>query len=312
MLCYKNISYYNINEQKNDKCDFFKKQVSQYIKQSYFKMKKTILVVLLLSFSVFTFAQKKPKIKGNRIVTEITKDVLESFNIIEIDDALKVELNQSNENTYFLKTDENLIDIIQFNVKDSILKIYTTNKIVKSKKLKIVLNVKDLEYLILKNNALIKTKGKLSSDKLNISAYNSSYFDLDIKADDVNLSLYNNAGGKIKTKSKNTTIIMNDRTNLKGYIISNKTNVTLTKYAELKLDGDSDNAIFNTEDSSRLDAKKMKISSVSLNSSNKTDVYVYASKNLELYAKGKSKVYVYGNANMDVKGLADKSKIIKK
>lgn len=275
-------------------------------------MKKIILVVLLLSFSSFTFAQKKPKIKGNKTVTEITKDIFEPFNTIEIDDALKVELNQSKENTYFLKTDENLIDIIQFNIKDSILKIYTTNRIIKSKKLKIVLNIKNLEYLILKNDAIIKGKEKLSIDKLNLSAYNSSRFDLDIKSEDINVLLYNNASGKIKAKSKNTTILMTDKTDLKGYITANNTNITLTKYAELKLEGDSNDAIFDTEDSSKLDAKKMKISSVSLNTSNKTDIYVYASKKLELSAKGKSKVYVYGNAKMDVKNLADKSKIIKK
>ena len=44
----------------------------------------------------------------------------------------------------------------------------------------------------------------------------------------------------------------------------------------------------------------------------RADVYVYAGKDLELFAEGKSNIYVYGDPKIEVKGLTDKSKIIKK
>ncbi|NNM23930.1 MAG: hypothetical protein HKO54_10280, partial [Flavobacteriaceae bacterium] len=47
-------------------------------------------------------------------------------------------------------------------------------------------------------------------------------------------------------------------------------------------------------------------------SSNSSDIYVRASKELKLYAQGKSYVYVYGNPEIVVDGLNDKSQIIKK
>ncbi|WP_027392450.1 GIN domain-containing protein [Aquimarina latercula] len=275
-------------------------------------MKKITILIVLLSITTITFGQKKPKIKGNKVVTELNKEILENFNAIEIDDALEVNLTQTGENSYFITTDENLLDIVQFSVKDSILKIYTTNRIVSSKKLEISLNVKEIKHLILKNDAKVEGKGRLTSDKLYLSGYNSSRFDLDIKADDVIITLQRDAGGKIKVKSKNTTIIMNDRTDLKAYVVADKTRVTQTKSSELSLDGDSGFATFNLKDSAKLEAKKMKVSSVDLYTSNSSDVYVYASKNLELYAQGKSNVYVYGNPKVEVKGLTDKSKIIKK
>jgi hypothetical protein len=116
-------------------------------------MKKVTVLLILLSFSAFSYAQKKPKIKGNKVVTEITKEIYESFNAVEIDDALEVNLVQGSTNSYRLKTDENLLDIIQFSVRDSILKVYSVNKITSSKKLEIDLTVQEIEHLILKNDA---------------------------------------------------------------------------------------------------------------------------------------------------------------
>ncbi len=275
-------------------------------------MKRVTVLIILLAFSVHTYAQKKPKIKGNRVVTEMTKELFESFNAIEIDDALELTLTQGSSNSYYIKTDENLHDIVQFSVRDSILKIYSSNKIVSSKKLEIELTITEIEHIILKNDAKVEGKGQFSSDKMYISAYNSSRFDLDIEADDVTVTMHRNAGGKLKVRSENTTIIMNDRTDLKATVVADKIRVTLTKSAQLKLSGDSDYSAFNLKDSAELDAQNMKASSVDLYTSNSADVYVYASKNIELYARGNSNVYVYGDAKLEVKGLTDKSKIIKK
>lgn len=276
-------------------------------------MKKATLFILLLTISAFTYAQKKPKIKGDKNVTIVTNVIMEDFNAIEIDDALEVTINQSNENGYTVTADQNLQDVIQFSINDSILKIYTLNKITSSKKLEISLSAKVVKHLILKNDAKIESQGRLNSDDvIYITAYNSSKFELDVKADNVFVTMQRNAGGKLRAISKNTTIIMNDRTDLKASVQADKTRVTLTKSAQLSLTGDSDFAAFNLKDSSELDARKMKVSSADLYTSNSSDVYVYAGKNLELYAQGKSNIYVYGDPKIQIKGLTDKSKIIKK
>ena len=78
------------------------------------------------------------------------------FNAIEVDDALEVTLSQSNQNSYVLTTDKNLQDVIRFTINDSVLKIYTTNKITSSKKLEINLKFINLEHITLKNNAKIE------------------------------------------------------------------------------------------------------------------------------------------------------------
>ena len=275
-------------------------------------MKNITILILLIFVSTCTFAQKKPKIKGNKIVKELTREILVAFNAIEIDDNLEVNLRQGVKNEYAIQADENLLDVIQFSVKDSILKVYTTNKIVSSKKLNINLTVKQIEHLILKNDAKVIGEGEFTSDKFYLSGYNSSRFELHIKADDVTVTLHRNAGGKLNITSENSTFIANDRVDLKANVVADKIRVTLTKSAQITLNGDTKYAAYNLKDSSKLSAQKMKATSADLYTSNSSDVYVYASRNLELYAQGKSNVYVYGNPKMEIKGLTDKSKIIKK
>ena len=67
-------------------------------------MKNIILILVLSIFSLNSFAQKKPKIKGDKNVVTTTNNILKGFNTIEVDDALEVTLSQSNQNNYTLTT----------------------------------------------------------------------------------------------------------------------------------------------------------------------------------------------------------------
>ncbi|NNJ88319.1 MAG: DUF2807 domain-containing protein [Eudoraea sp.] len=275
-------------------------------------MKKTLIFLFAIGLCSISYAQNKPKIKGNKEVTQVSRQILEDFNALEIDDGLKINISQGVENSYVLNTDSNLVDVLQFFVVDSILKVYTTNKIVSSKKLEITMSVKGLEHLILKNDADITGEGPFNSSRFYISGYNSSRMDLDIRAEDVTVALHRNAGGKLRITSENTTIVMNDRTDLKAYSVCDNIRVTVNNSADLDLDGDAEYAAFNLKKSSRLNARNMKVRSADLYTSNSADVYVNATKNLEVYAQGSSNVYVYGNPKLEIKGFTDRSKIIKR
>ncbi len=275
-------------------------------------MKKVLIFLLAMGLCSFSYAQKKPKIKGNKDVTQVIGEIPKDFNALEIDDGLKINLSQGVENGYSLNIDSNLVPVLQFFVVDSILKVYTTNKIVSSKKVEITMTVKGLEHLILKNDAEVIGEGPFNSERFYISGYNSSRMDLDIRAEDVTVALHRNAGGKLRITSENTTIVMNDRTDLKAYAVSDNIRVTVNNSADLDLDGDAEYAAFNLKESSTLNARKMKVRSADLYTSNKSDVYVNATKTLEVYAQGSSNVYVYGNPKLEIKGFTDRSKIIKR
>ncbi|MCE2612405.1 DUF2807 domain-containing protein [Flavobacteriaceae bacterium D16] len=275
-------------------------------------MKTKILFFCIVLISSPLAAQKKPKIAGNKQVRMLSKEIPNDFNAVEVNDDLEINLQQGSSNHYRLNADSNLHTVVQFIVTDSILKIFTTDHITSSKKLEINLTVKQLEHLIVKHGSSVKTEGQLNSDKFYLSGYNSGRVDLDISAEDVTVALHRNAGGSLRIKSENTMLIMNDRTDLKAEVLADKVRVTLNNTADLDLNGDAEYAVFNLKKASTLNARKMNVQSADLYTSNTSDVYVNASRNLEVYAQGKSNVYVYGNPNLEIKGLTEKSKIIKK
>lgn len=275
-------------------------------------MKKHIIFFCAAFGFLSLAAQKKEKISGNKEVALLMQDIQGNFNALEVNDDLEVSIRQGGNNSYTLNADSNLHTVVQFVVIDSILKVYTTEKITSSKKLEIDLTVKGLEHLIIKHGSKVNTSGTLHADRFYLNGYNGSRFELDIEAADVTVALHRDSGGKLMTDSENTTIVMNDRTDLKASVIANKLRVTLNNTADLVLSGDAEYAAFSLKKSSKIDGKKMNVESADLYTSNNSDVYVNASRNLEVYAQGKSNVYVYGDPNLEIKGLTDKSKIIKK
>ncbi|NNC60934.1 MAG: DUF2807 domain-containing protein, partial [Eudoraea sp.] len=109
-------------------------------------MKISIAILLLLMSSVL-IAQKKPKIQGNKEVIQVSRDIQGTFNALEIDDGLEVNLNPGAKNGFIMDLDANLVDIVQFYVVDSVLRVYTTHNITSKKKLDIYLSVSYLEHL---------------------------------------------------------------------------------------------------------------------------------------------------------------------
>ena len=87
-------------------------------------MKKSILLFALLILTSLSFAQKKDKIKGSKIVT-IEQKQIESFTGIEVNDNIEVMLISGSECGIEIEADDNLHDVIDFSLSGSTLRIAT-------------------------------------------------------------------------------------------------------------------------------------------------------------------------------------------
>jgi hypothetical protein len=271
-----------------------------------------ILISLLLAPGSIT-AQKKEKIKGDKQVISTSGEITGEFTKLEVLDNIKVEIESSSRNSYVLTTDQNLSEEVKVEVRDGVLKVFTRSKIVKDKKLHLFLNINDIESISLNDDAELKTSSKFRLERITIHMNNSSKIDLDLDIrQDASIMMNDNAGGKMNLNADNIVINMKNRTDLKANIQTSNLKVVLNKSASIKLDGKATHVVYDLEGSSNLNAKKLKSQTAILNSKNNSDIYVDASKTIEINAQGKSKIYVYGNPDIQVKGLTDKSRIIKK
>jgi hypothetical protein len=275
-------------------------------------MKNKILTILILLIAGFSgYSQKKEKIKGNKEVAEIY-GTLDNFNTIELNDNVKVNLTQGNKNTYQLITDQNLLNVIQFEISENILKIFTSKKIISSKKLEINLTFSALNEIILKDDTELISINKLVFNDLTFSAYNNAKYNLDLDAVTCRLNLYRGSNGKFKFKGENLKAQLNENAYLKGIVNSDILEINLKNRSDIALEGNVENLTLIAEGSTDIKAKKLRSDYVNLTASNNSDIYVHANKKLIVYAKGKSDIYVFGNPEIKIEGLNDKSKIIKK
>ena len=256
------------------------------------------------------FSQEK--IKGDREVVSVTKNLDQNFKTLDVTDNISVILNSGKANSYTLTADQNLQEIVEFVIENNVLRISTSAKITRNKKLEVNLTVKNLERITLKDDASIKTSKKLKTDRILIDADNSSKFDLDLDAKEIQVQMLEKASGKIDVKANDLQIEMNDRTSFNGSLNVNSVMVALNDKADLKLRGKSKNSSFNLKRSSEVDARRLNSNTAVIESSNTTEISLKVSRKLEINAADKSKVYVYGNPDIQLKGLTNKAHVIKK
>ncbi len=274
-------------------------------------MKKLLLFFMLFTISFGAVSQKKDKIKGSRVLAK-ESDNLDNFHVLEISDNLEVTIFKSNRNSYELEVDENLIDILKFEVYNDILKIYSTKKITSSKKIDIRVNFEDLEEIVIKDDAKLFSKNTIDFKTFSLESRDDSFFDLDLKVDSLVLNLFDKSSGKLNLKGEKALIDLEDKTELKGNMILDSLSMGMNQKSLAKVSGDITDLKLDAKGSSTLKAQNLKVSTANLNISNSSDISIFISKVLRLYASDKSSINLYGNPELKVDALNDRSKIIKK
>lgn len=274
-------------------------------------MKKLLLFFMLFSISFGAVSQKKDKIKGSRVLAK-ESDKLDDFHVIEVSDNLEVTIFNGNRNSYELQADDNLIDVLKFEIDDDVLKIYSTKKITSSKKIEIQVNFEDLAAVVIKDDAKLFSKNTIEFRTFSLESRDDSFFDLDIEVDSLVLNLFSNSSGKLNLKGEKASIDLGDKTQLKGNIVLDSLTMGMNEKSLAKVSGDVIDLKLDAKGSSNLKAENLKVSTANLNISNSSDISIFVSKELRLYASDKSSINLYGNPELEVDALNDQSKIVKK
>ena len=85
-------------------------------------MKNTIILLTVILFSTVAWSQKKEKIKASKIVTVSQKEI-GNFDSLEILDNIDVFLVKGNSCAIEIEADDNLHEIINYEVSGNVLKI---------------------------------------------------------------------------------------------------------------------------------------------------------------------------------------------
>lgn len=271
---------------------------------------KKLSILLAICIPILSIAQRKPKIKGNRTVTEVREE-LPAFNAIELNDNLDIQLRKSFGEGYEIIADDNLIDVLKFQVEDSTLIISTFYNITAKKKLEITVNYKELKAFT-QRDGKITMLDVLSTDNLFVNTFGPSKMDLKASAFVASINMEDNSKGDFNLDVDSLNVNLKHRSDAKIYSVSSAKNIELLNTASLDMEGTTDTLNLKMYNNTKFTGQKLESSSAKVLVEESASARVNAFSTIELQSRGTAKTYLYGSPKITILEFLDTSQLLKK
>lgn len=152
---------------------------------------KTYFNIILLTIAAFLLMQcefLEDFEKGNGEIV-IEKRSVGDFDGLRIAGNFEVILEESEQPTVRINTDENLLDFIDTEVRAGILNVTQEKKLISKSKIRIIVNYQELKEIRAMGAALIKNEDYLSSEDLEIVMEGAGAVDLKIISEKLKVEL---------------------------------------------------------------------------------------------------------------------------
>jgi uncharacterized protein YxeA len=275
-------------------------------------MKLSHVILLFLLTTTITIGQNKEKIKGSKTVVEKPKEIGD-FTALEIEDNLTVFLEKGSKNEIKIEADENLHEIISFDLKEKTLRIFTSKEATSFRKLTVWIKyTDDLKSVLAKNTSTVNA----------IEA---------IQLDDITFSTFDFAKLYLNVNSKNFTLKSDDKTKTELNLKAEKAKIEMSKNAQIKalistvdlafdqyqksiatIEGDATNAIIRLDNNSVFTGNKFNIKNADVTTESYSVCTILAETKLVIDASDSSKIFLIGTPKIEVRKFLGEAQFIKK
>lgn len=275
-------------------------------------LKNALLIVFLIGCISTGLSQAKEKIKGDREVTS-KETKLNAFNRIIVGEDFKIDIIEGTQASVFVETDDNLHDIIKFDVKDSTLTFNTSHKITSSKKINIkVIYTRALKQIETFEDGEISSLTSVNLDKVILKNTGSSKAFLNIKTKDFKFINSDRAKVKLNVNSQIANLELAENSNVDALINADTLNVDLYQRADAKIEGTLKHLKVRADNSTNFVGKDLTTSTAEVICEINSDVAIQVTKSLAIEASGNSEVYIYADPKITLNKFSDTAKLFKK
>jgi hypothetical protein len=269
------------------------------------------LFALLLLGTQVVKAQKKPKIKGNRIVVPYNAS-LDAFHTIILNEDLKINVVAADSSSVAILADDNLPPVFKFLVKDSVLIISTYYTITASKQLDITLFTPTLDSISMVSGEIgitldprFKSVKAYASGGTNLSvAGNIAYLSLSL--DEKAFAVVNGVFDVFSLKMKDRAVAT-----IYADVIENA-QLQLSDKAGVKWGGTVAHLSAALLGSTNLDALELEATEAVVNASGSAKTELYVISHLTYFAKEESQLDLYGLPKIDLLEFSGTAQLKKK
>ncbi|WP_417939775.1 GIN domain-containing protein [Flavobacterium sp. RS13.1] len=275
-------------------------------------MKRNTVLFLLLLVTTLTFAQKREKIKGSKIVTTSIKEIGD-FDGLEIDDNIEVYLERGEKNEIKIEADDNLHDIIGMDLREKTLRLYTSKASTIFKKLSVrVTYTKSLSKVITKNDAIVYAIQELQLDDIAFNSFDYSKLFLNVNAKKFSLVADDKSKSEINLKADEATLQLSKNSSIKSLVSAIKFKCDLYQKANAAIEGAAEKGSVRIDNNSTFTGNKFTIKEANFTAENNATGTVMAENSISLAIGDKAEVSLLGKPKIELTRFSEEAKLIKK
>ena len=275
-------------------------------------MKYSYLILSFLLATTLAIGQNKEKIKGSKIVVEKPIEIGE-FTALEIEDNLTVFLEKGPKNEIKLESDDNLKDVISFDIKEKTLRIYTTKEITSFKKLTLKIKyTSDLKQVTAKNISIINALEAVQLDDITFKSLDYAKLYLNVNSKSFNLISDDKTKVELNLKAEKSKIQLSKNAQIKALVTTTDLALDMYQKAAANIEGETTNAIIRQDNYSEFIGVRFTIKNADVTTEDHAICNVFADTSLVIDANSFSKIYLLGAPRIEVRKFLGEAQLIKK
>lgn len=275
-------------------------------------MKKIIILIFLL-LSAMTFSQQKDKVKGSKIVKLEQKQV-ENFESIEVDDNLEVFLVKGKECGLEIEADDNLIEFVEYKLTGKNLRISTSKDLSSFRKLSVRITYTDTFNLVItKDETNVTALSDIVLNTITFKCYDYSKLFLNAKTKDFTLMANDKSKVELNLNSDKTTIDVSKNAYVKGLISSIDMRFDMYQKSSAEVEGDIINLKLRLDNNTEFIGKKLIAKNALLETNGYSKNSITISNIATIDASGNSEIELYGEpTKIEINRFTESASLLKK
>jgi hypothetical protein len=275
-------------------------------------MKKNAALILLILCTTLAFSQKKEKIKGTKIIT-ISQRETGDFDAIQAEDNLEIYLERGEKNEIRIEADENLHEIIQFDLRDKMLRLYTSKESSIFKKMVVhITYTNTLSKVIAKNESRVYAIQEIVLDDISFNSVDFSRLFLNVNSKKFNLVADDKSKAEINLKAEEANLQLSKNSTIKSLVSAVKFKCDLYQKSVATIEGLAEKGTVRIDNNTTFTGTKFTIKNVNFTAENYATGSVLAQDSITLSISDKAEVSLLGSPKIELSRFSEEAKLFKK
>jgi hypothetical protein len=273
-------------------------------------MRYFLFILTLVVVSPMLNAQEK--IKGDRNVT-IKQTYIDDFKTLVVNGDFSIEIVYNSKPSVTIETDDNLHEVIQFEVVDGVLSFTETIRITSKKRLNITVNYGDaLENIIVRGDGEVRSLTSMELKSASLETADNARAYLNINSTNFSYKSSGKSKTRLNLTADSTKIELSDNSKLDALINSKVADFDLYQRSDAAIEGSVKSSILRLDNSSNFNSPNFDVKSVTATLEDSSDLTISATEEISISASGDTELYLFGNPAITITKFEDNAKLQKK